>query len=330
MQSGKYIRLSMLDSREVARLPEVKRVSESVTGRAQLVYNNKNWNTMLWGTGVNYQHIRASVPIRGRFFTEDEVRSRKKVAVIGATPIKEIFGNVDPVGRTIKINRVSFKIIGILPIKGMTFMHDQDDAIIVPVTTAMYRLLGKEYVDFIDVEVKNEKIIEQAMASISDLIIKRHRLDPVTDGESFEIRDMAEIRDMISSTTRTMSLLLGIVAAISLFVGGIGIMNIMLVSVKERIKEIGLRKAIGARRKDILIQFLIESALLTLSGGIAGIILGSGISVLISRMANWSVSISPSAVLLSTLFSILIGIGFGLWPAVQASRLHPIEALRYE
>ena len=168
------------------------------------------------------------------------------------------------------------------------------------------------------------------MASISDLIIKRHRLDPVTDGESFEIRDMAEIRDMISSTTRTMSLLLGIVAAISLFVGGIGIMNIMLVSVKERIKEIGLRKAIGARRKDILIQFLIESALLTLSGGIAGIILGSGISVLISRMANWSVSISPSAVLLSTLFSILIGIGFGLWPAVQASRLHPIEALRYE
>lgn len=330
MESGKFVRFTLKDSKAISRLPEVKLVSESVTGRAQIVFNNKNWNTQLWGTGVNFPYMRAAVPIMGRFFTDDELRSRAKVAVIGATPVRELFGGEDPVGRVIKINRISFRIIGVLPVKGMSFMHDQDDMVVVPVTTAMYRILGKEFLDSIDVEVKNDTIIDQAIASMTELINKRQRLDPVADSDSFEIRDMAEIRDMITSTTKTMSLLLGIVAAISLFVGGIGIMNIMLVSVKERIKEIGLRKAIGARRKDILIQFLIEAAILTLSGGVAGILLGSGISALISFMADWTVRISLSAVLLSTFFSILIGVVFGLWPAVQASRLHPIEALRYE
>ncbi|HOD16281.1 MAG TPA: ABC transporter permease [Spirochaetota bacterium] len=330
MESGKFVRFTLKDSKAISRLPEVKLVSESVTGRAQIVFNNKNWNTQLWGTGVNFPYMRAAVPIMGRFFTDDELRSRAKVAVIGATPVRELFGGEDPVGRTIKVNRINFRIIGVLPVKGMSFMHDQDDMVVVPVTTAMYRILGKEFLDSIDVQVKNDTIIDQAIASMTDLINKRQRLDPVTDSDSFEIRDMAEIRDMITSTTKTMSLLLGIVAAISLFVGGIGIMNIMLVSVKERIKEIGLRKAIGARRKDILIQFLIEAAILTLSGGVAGILLGSGIPALISFMADWTVRISLSAVLLSTFFSILIGVVFGLWPAVQASRLHPIEALRYE
>jgi macrolide transport system ATP-binding/permease protein len=329
-QSGKFVRFTLQDAKAIARLPEVKRVAESVSGNVRVVYNNKNWTTMLWGTGTAYQHMRAAVPIKGRFFTEEEIRSRQKVAVIGATIIRELFNGIDPVDRTIKINRVNFKVIGVLPVKGMSFMRDQDDTIIVPITTAMYRLLGKEYIDSIDVEVANPGVMDRAISSITDIIMKRHRLDPVSDEDSFEIRDMAEIREMITSTTRTMSLLLGIVAAISLFVGGIGIMNIMLVSVKERIKEIGLRKAIGARRKDILVQFLIESSLLTLAGGITGILLGTGISVLISVFANWSIRISASAVFLSTFVSILIGITFGLWPAVQASRLHPIEALRYE
>ncbi len=330
IESGKFVRFTMNDSTAISRLPEVRRVSPSVSGSARLVYSNKNWSTTLRGTGEAYQHMKASVPVTGRFFDDDEVRSRKKVAVIGNTVVRELFGNTNPVGKTIKINRVNFKIIGVLPVKGMTFMHDQDDTIIVPVTTAMYRLLGKEYLGSMDVEVQNPEIMDQAIRSITDLVNRRHRLDPVDDADSFEVRDMTEIREMITSTTRTMSLLLGIVAGISLFVGGIGIMNIMLVSVKERIKEIGLRKAIGARRKDILVQFLIESSLLTLAGGVTGIILGSGISILISIIAEWSIRISASAIFLSTFFSILIGICFGLWPAVQASRLNPIDALRWE
>ncbi|OHD70939.1 MAG: MacB family efflux pump subunit [Spirochaetes bacterium RBG_16_49_21] len=329
LETGLVTRLTLQDARELSRLSEVRRISASVVGRGQVVYNNRNWNTQIWGTGAEYAYMKAAVPLQGRFFTDDELRSRKKVAVVGATIIKELFGSTNPVGRTFKINRINFKIIGVLPVKGVTFFRDQDDAAVIPVTTAMYRLLGKEYVDFIDVEITNQALIDQAILSIRKLIIKRHRLLP-DDEDSFEIRDMSEIRDLMTSTTKTMSLLLGIVASISLFVGGIGIMNIMLVSVKERIKEIGLRKAIGARRKDILLQFLIESSLLTFSGGIVGIILGCGVSILISLMAQWSIKISPSAVLISSLFSILIGIGFGFWPAVQASRLNPIEALRYE
>ncbi len=329
LQAGLVTKLTIDDARALARLPEVKRVSPAVMGRGQVVYATKNWNTQISGTGIDYATMRAAVPISGRFFTEDEIRSRQKVAVVGATVIKQLFGNVNPVGQTMKINRINFRIIGILPVKGTSFMFDQDDVIVIPVTTAMYRVLGKEYVDSIDVEVKDQAMIDETQDTIRNLIIKRHRLE-VDDQDSFEIRDMSEIRDMLSQTTRTMSLLLSIVAAISLLVGGIGIMNIMLVSVKERIKEIGLRKAIGARRKDILVQFLIESSLLTLSGGLFGIILGTSISVLISFFAQWSVKVSLSAIMLSTVVSVLIGIGFGLWPAVQASRLNPIEALRWE
>ncbi|MBP7735737.1 MAG: ABC transporter permease [Spirochaetes bacterium] len=329
LQSGLVTKIILDDAREIARLSEVKRVSPAVMGRGQVVYATKNWNTQIWGTGIDYAAMKAAVPISGRFFTEEEVRSRSKVAVVGATVVKQLFGTVNPVGRSLKINRINFKIIGILPVKGTSFMFDQDDVIVIPVTTAMYRVLGKEYVDSIDVEIKDQTMIDESQDVIRNLIIKRHRLDQ-DDEESFEIRDMSEIRDMLSQTTKTMSLLLSIVAAISLLVGGIGIMNIMLVSVKERIKEIGLRKAIGARRKDILVQFLIESSLLTLTGGLAGITLGVAISVLISLMAQWSIKVSISAIMLSTVVLVLIGVGFGLWPAVQASRLNPIEALRWE
>ena len=329
LQTGLVTRLTIDDSKDLSRMSMVRRVSPTVVGRGQVVYNGKNWNTQVWGTGVDYAVMKAAVPISGRFFTEDELRSRKKVAVVGATIIRQLFDVTNPVGQTIKINRINFKIIGVLPVKGTSFMFDQDDVIVIPVTTAMYRVLGKEYLDSIDVEIKDQQMIDQALPLIRNLIIKRHRLAP-DDEDSFEIRDMSEIRDMLSQTTGTMSLLLGIVAAISLLVGGIGIMNIMLVSVKERIKEIGLRKAIGARRKDILVQFLIESSLLTLTGGVVGIILGCVISIIISLMAQWSVKISISAIMLSSIVSIMIGIGFGLWPAVQASRLNPIDALRWE
>ncbi len=328
LESGAVTRLTMEDAEAIGRLEGIRSVSPAVNGRAQAVYGAKNWNTQVYGAGVEYARIKSAVPISGRFFTDEELRSRQKVAVLGATVIKNLFGTANPVGRTIKINRINFRVIGILPVKGVTFM-DQDDVIVIPITTAMYRVLGKEYVDAIDAEIRDPNRIDGAIASIRELIIRRHRLD-THDADSFNVRDMTEIREMMSQTTRTMSTLLGIVAAISLIVGGIGIMNIMLVSVKERIKEIGLRKAIGARRRDILVQFLIESSLLTLAGGLFGIILGSTISVLISHFAQWSVKISLSAIMLSTVVSILIGVGFGLWPAFQASRLNPIEALRWE
>ncbi len=329
LQTGAVTRLTLEDARALSHLEEVKKVSPTVMGRVQLVRGTNNWNSQVWGTGTDYATMKAAVPISGRFFTDDEVRSRQKVAVVGATIVKQLFGASNPVGQIIKVNRINFKIIGMLPVKGSSFMFDQDDVIVIPITTAMFRVLGKDYLDSIDVEVKDPEMIDSTQILLRDLIIKRHRLEN-DDEESFEVRNMAEIRETISQTTRTMSLLLGIVAAISLIVGGIGIMNIMLVSVKERIKEIGLRKAIGARRKDIMVQFLIESSLLTLTGGLAGIILGCAISILISLMAHWSIKISISAIIISTVVSVLIGIGFGFWPAVQASRLNPIEALRWE
>lgn len=330
LEAGQVTRFTLRDASSLSRLSEVKAVSPSVSGRVQIVYNNKNWNSQLQGTSVEYAGMRSSNPVIGRFFTQDEMRRRKKVALLGATVVRELFGSVNPVGSTVKINRINFTVIGVLPVKGPVFMRDQDDVIIVPVTTAMFRLLGKQYIDYMDVEVRDQSMIDEAINSIRETIIKIHHLPESEDDDTFEIRDMSEIRKTMTSTTKTMSMLLGIVAAISLLVGGIGIMNIMLVSVKERVKEIGLRKAIGARRRDILLQFLIESALLTFSGGMTGIFLGCAISVSISFLAGWTVKVLVSSVAMASLFSIMIGVGFGLWPALQASRLNPVEALRYE
>ena len=244
------------------------------------------------------------------------------------TVVQELFGGSNPLGKTIKINRINFKVIGIAPAKGFSGPQDEDDVVIIPVTTAMYRVLGKDYLSGIFVEVASPALIEQAKIAISELIQKRHRLK--ADDDSFNIRDMTEIQKMLSSTTQTMSLLLGSIAAISLLVGGIGIMNIMLVSVTERTREIGLRKAIGARKSDIMLQFLIESVGMTISGGFIGILAGIGISLILATFAGWAVKTSLSSVLLATTFSALIGIFFGLWPARKAASLKPVEALRFE
>lgn len=329
LEAGAVTRFTLRDADAIAKLPEVKRVSPSVRGRAQVVYGNKNWNTMVQGTGVEYPEMRAAVPTIGRFFTEEELRMREKVILLGTTVVKELFGDTNPVGAIIKMNRITFRVIGILPEKGAGGWRDQDDNVVIPITTAMYRVLGKQYIDDINVEVREPGLMEEAQESISALIMKRHRLKDEEE-ESFQIRNMAEIQEVVESTTKTMSLLLGSIAAISLLVGGIGIMNIMLVSVTERTREIGLRKAIGGRAKDIMTQFLIESVMMTFSGGIIGIVFGIGIAVLLSTVADWTTKVSVSSVILATTFSIVVGIVFGLWPARQASRLNPIEALRYE
>jgi macrolide transport system ATP-binding/permease protein len=329
LASGSVSRMTLEDGDAIAGLPTVKRVACTVAGRAQVVYGNKNWNTRLTGTTVSYADMRAAIPEAGRFFNEEEVRSRQRVTVLGITVAKELFGEKDPVGKTMKIDRIEFTVLGVMPPKGSGRGYDQDDVVTVPITTAMYRLLGEDYLHDMDVEVVDISLMEQAKVEIRSLMCRRHH---VSNGgeDSLEIRDMTEIQDMLSSTTRTMGWLLGSIAAISLVVGGIGIMNIMLVSVTERTKEIGLRKAIGARRSDIMVQFLIEAVVMTLSGGVIGIMLGCGTAYLLATVAGWPVKVSGSAIALAVTFSVIIGIVFGLWPARQASRLDPITALKYE
>lgn len=331
LQTGVTTRFTFQDVAAIKKLNEyVDRVSPSVSDRAQIVYGNKNWNTQVEGVDVDYAELRSAVPTIGRFFTEEEVRMRNKVVLLGTTVVKEVFGEDNPIGETIKINLVNFKVIGILPAKGAGGFRDQDDTIVIPVTTAMYRVLGKEYIDYIYVEAKSAELTEAAQEAVTDLIIKQHRLITSDQKDSFQIFNMSDIKNTLTSTTKTMSLLLGAIAAISLLVGGIGIMNIMLVSVTERTREIGLRKAIGANNKDIMTQFLIEAVLMSLIGGLAGVALGSGSAAVITMVAKWSVKVSLSSVILATAFSLIVGVLFGLWPARKASQLDPIEALRYE
>ncbi len=328
--SGTFTRFTAQDADAIRELaPLVNYVAGDVTGPAQMVYLDKNTSSTVEGVDYDYASMRDATPAIGRWFTRQEIQSRRKVAIIGTTVASELFGNEDPVGKTIKINRINFTIIGVAPPKGFAGHRDQDDVALVPVTTAMYRVLGKEYFDSIYVEVSSAENIEPAKQAIDALIRKRHKIQP-DDNDSFNIRDMTEFQQMLSATTQTMSMLLGSIAAISLVVGGIGIMNIMLVSVTERTKEIGLRKAIGARKGDIMLQFLIESVGMTLSGGLIGIVVGVGVSVMLSTFAGWAVKTSMFSVVLATGFSVLIGLFFGLWPARKAATLKPVEALRFE
>jgi len=331
IQTGSVTRFTFQDIAAIEKLnTEIKRISPSVSGRAQLVYGNKNWNTQVEGVGVDYAELRASVPTLGRSFTEEEVKMRSKVALLGTTVVQQLFGDTDPIGETIKINLINFKVIGILPQKGATGFRDQDDTVLIPITTAMYRLLGKQYIDQIYVEASSPDTIDPAQKSITATLSKQHHLTAKEAEDSFQIRNMSDIKAAMESSTKTMGMLLGSIAAISLLVGGIGIMNIMLVSVTERTREIGLRKAIGASNKDIMTQFLIEAILMSFIGGIGGIVLGTGISLLITIFAGWAVKISMFSVVLATTFSLIVGVIFGLWPAQKASQLDPIEALRYE
>jgi macrolide transport system ATP-binding/permease protein len=329
MEAGSVTRFTLQDAAAIAELPEVRRVSPSVRGRGQLVAGGRNWNSQIQGVSVDYEPMRSATPTLGRFFTEEEVLTRERVALLGTTTARGLFGSENPVGQTVKINRVNFRVIGLLPSKGSGGWGDDDDTVVVPITTAMYRLLGKPYVDMFDVEVRSPGLMPQAQESIRRLIIRRLRLiGPNQD--SFQIRDMTEIQQALESTTRTMTMLLGSIAAISLLVGGIGIMNIMLVSVTERTREIGLRKAIGARRADITGQFLVESVAMTLAGGLIGVLLGTAVAFSLSAFAGWTTRVTPGSVILASVFSGAVGIVFGWWPARQAARLDPIRALRYE
>jgi macrolide transport system ATP-binding/permease protein len=312
------------------RVAGVNVATANVNGRGQVTFGNKNWSTTLTGCSEPYARMHAMVPDVGRFFTEEENQQRARVAVIGRTLVRELFGGQNPIGEMIKINRVNFQVIGLLPEKGATGFQDQDDRILIPVETAMHRVMGKEYVDFIEIEVTKADLMDEVQDRTQELMYARKRVPPSRQEDAFTIRNMADIQNALSESTRIMTVLLSVIASISLLVGGIGIMNIMLVSVTERTREIGLRKAIGARRADILWQFLIESVVVSLVGGVAGIVLAILITVTLSAVSGWNTTITPSSVTLAFVFSAGVGIVFGIYPARKAARLNPIDALRYE
>lgn len=330
-ESGSGAKLTTEDAQAIREnVPDIRRVAPLVNGRGQVNFSGNNWNVSIIGTTASYEHMRDSKPVLGRFFRDDEDLSRSRVAVIGAAVVRELFNNRNPIGETIKIKGISFQVIGALPSKGGMSWPDYDDAVLVPLQTAMKRLLGKENVESIEIEVTTQEKMPGVETKIIDLMLRRHRVPTSQAQDVFQVRNMADIQSAMSKSSDTMSLLLAAIAGISLLVGGIGIMNIMLVAVTERTREIGLRKAIGATSRDILSQFLVESVVVSATGGVIGLLVGGAIAVAISLISNWTTSLHPIDAIGALVFSMLIGVGFGIYPAVKAAQLRPIESLRYE
>lgn len=331
--SGGALTLTVSDADAIAELPGVQFVAPIHPGSAQIVYGPSNWNTAIIGSTPAYLDARSWPVISGAIFTASDVRSATRVALIGQTAAQNLFGDEDPVGKTIRIRQSPFIVLGVLSTKGQGMDgRDQDDTIIIPLTTAQRIVFGTAFpgtVRMIMVQTATQENMPMVEKSMTELLRQRHRIRDGMDAD-FSLRNLTAVADSAAESTRVMSLLLGAIASVSLLVGGIGIMNIMLVSVTERTREIGLRKAIGARRQDIMAQFLIEALAISLLGGLSGLLLGIGLSLGMARGAGWPMQISSLSVVVAFGFSVFIGIFFGLWPAMKASKLDPIEALRYE
>ncbi len=310
--------------------PAVAYVSPQLRNGAQVVYSGLNWGTVLQGGTVDYFSIRDWKLDKGDFFTDQDVRAATKVCLLGQTVVNQLFETSDPIGQTIRIRNIPFRVIGALKPKGENAMgQDQDDLIIIPYTTLQKRLMGNTRSWGFLVSAVSKNQITEAQQQITDLLRMRHKLS-ANDDNDFTIRTQTEIADAQSATSKIMTTLLASIASVSLVVGGIGIMNIMLVSVTERTREIGIRISIGARRRDILSQFLMEAIVMSLLGGFLGIALGVGGSNIISKFAGWPTFVSTNSIFLAVFFSSLVGVFFGWYPARKASSLNPIEALRYE
>ena len=308
----------------------VQYVSPSVSTRTQVVYGNKNWNTSIYGVGDKYPEIRNWEVEEGLFFDENMVRSGQKVCVLGSEVNQNLFEGADPIGQIIRLKKIPFRVIGTLESIGESGgFWNRDDMILVPYTTAMRRLLGTNRISSIDVSAVSGSRTEEAMRQIEDVLRIRHKIAPGAE-DDFNVRNMADIAESAAESREALKILLGGIASVSLLVGGIGIMNIMLVSVTERIREIGIRMSVGAREKDILFQFLSEAIVLSILGGFLGV--GAGVfgSTLISKLADWETLVSLWSVIAAFLFSGFVGIFFGFYPAWKASKLDPIDALRYE
>ena len=308
----------------------LREVSPVVRVQEQIIAGSSNWNTQVNGVSVSYQTIRNHVMESGRFFTERDVRTRAKVAVLGKTVANELFPGQDPIGVQVRIRNVPFTVIGVMQSKGQSSMgQDQDDIVLAPWSTVLYRLSDGKTVRTIMASAVSEGQMEEAKEEIRTLLREARRTPPGGD-DGFNIRDQAEINEMLTRITGTLTLLLSAIAGVSLVVGGIGIMNIMLVSVTERTREIGIRMAVGARAGDILLQFLIEAMILSLIGGLLGIVVGVSGAQLLGTVMGTPVLVSPLVVAGSVAFTAAVGIFFGFYPARKASKLNPIDALRYE
>jgi putative ABC transport system permease protein len=335
--TGTAFTLTVEDARAIAReCPTVALTSYGKRELNQVIYGNQNWSTAIVGVTPEYQLIRNWPVARGTFFTQRDMERADTVCVLGQKVAENLFGwEEDPLGKTVIIKRVPFRVIGVMAPRGAVAGGggmDQDDQAFIPFTTAEWKIIGSilpGYVGVIYVSAVSQEAIPEAEEQIKDLLRQRHRI-PREGADDFILMNLKDISAMQEATGRVLTYLLGSIASVSLIVGGIGIMNIMLVSVSERTREVGIRMAVGAKRSDVLVQFLIESVVLSCVGGLIGLALGVGGSQLLSLLGHWPVLISPLVILIAFCFAVLVGVVFGLYPANKASRLNPIEALRYE
>lgn len=332
--TGNAPSLNVKDANAIGELDDVIGVAPVTMGKSQIVYGSNNWNTDIIGTTPGYLDIRGWSLSAGYAFSDSDIRSATRVALIGNTVAQNIFGDdIDPVGKTIRINQSPFVILGVLGSKGQTLDgRDQDDTIIVPLTTAQRKLFGNQLpgsVRMIMVQAESDHVMTMVEESMNGLLNQRHNIREGADSD-FSVRNLTAIANSAAETARTMSLLLGAIASVSLLVGGIGIMNIMLVSVTERTREIGIRMAIGARQRDILMQFLLEAIMISIVGCLIGIAIGVGGAVLVGLFTQAEIIISSNSVIIAFSVAASIGVFFGFYPARMAARLNPIEALRYQ
>ncbi|HIE42049.1 MAG TPA: FtsX-like permease family protein [Nitrospinaceae bacterium] len=328
--TGKVDTLTMDDADYIkTNISLITGVAAQVYRSAQLKFENKNTNTTVRGTGASYARLANFEMDRGRFFNDEEIRTARRVCVVGSTVLKNLFDNINPVGKTIKVNGKNFLVIGTTIPKGALSWFDPDDQIFIPVTTAQKRIFGMKHVQSIDVQAGRIEDLEIIIEDITRLLKQKHNILEGKE-DDFYVQNSAQFLRSWGDSAKTFTYLLGGIAAISLMVGGIGIMNIMLVSVTERTREIGIRKALGAKKKEILEQFLIESVLISFLGGGIGILLGIAISRFVSDIGGWDTIVSTQSILMAFGFSVAIGIFFGFYPANKAANLNPIDALRYE
>ena len=330
VSTGKVDTLMLKDATFIEKnVPLITGVAAQVYRSAQLKFGNKNTNTTVRGTGKNYRRLANFEMQKGRYFNQQEINVAKRVCILGATVVKNLFAEANPLGETIKVDGKNFMVIGMTEPKGALSWFDPDDQIFIPVTTAQKRVFGMNHIQSIDVQASKIEDLEVIKEDITQVLRIRHN---IADGKEndFYVQNSSQWLNSWGDAAKTFTYLLGGIAAISLMVGGIGIMNIMLVSVTERTREIGIRKAIGAKKKEILEQFLIESVLISFLGGGAGVLLGMGISEIVSNIGEWETIVSTQSILLAFGFSVGIGIFFGFYPANKAANMNPIEALRYE